>query len=403
MPEDSIGKVWDRPRPLTYAIANLPSKGDLAGKQADVASAVARACGMWAAVSEFDFAPVRGGATPDLEFRFGTTSGSSTFRFHAGECAPPVKGTVTITFNDNISWTSPETYSVWLSVVFGGVVHLFELGSVMDLGTVAAHEVGHALGVGHDTTHRESVMQPDTTLLASPGVAVLTGRRLPTCDAEALATVWGTSIEGWQPMQPIAGGMVVVGGRMEVTNPKSSSIAKPLPTCSWGDPGTMRQMVAGGYCWNDFTNSGGYGYLYRNLAQTSYVRSVPDVPTLVGGYLEYTNEPSTSAMVRDGRWGVQADQGQLLGKFYAWNPHLGARGHVYAYGVTGQAFTDAGDYALLVHGGRTQMSSRTDMSNPQTVQPWGDPAKGTLITLTPAVAWDPHTSPAWTTSQLAVE
>ncbi len=75
---------------------------------------------------------------------------------------------------------------------------------------VATHEVGHALGLKHDTTHNKSVMQPEANLSSSAAmgrIARLAGWRLPSCDVKALATVWGSSLPPIKPVQnPTPGG-----------------------------------------------------------------------------------------------------------------------------------------------------------------------------------------------------
>ena len=162
--------------------------------------------------------------------------------------------------------------------------------------------------------------------------------------------------------------------------------------------------MAAGYCWNDFLKppTEGYGYMYLHLTEASKMTGLGPTPTLVGGYVELTNQPSTSPMVRSGQWGFQSNKPQPLGRFYAWNPNLNpaARGYLYIYGVTAEAATDAGNFALVVHSGQTLTSSSHDMSNPHLASPWGDPKKGKPISLTAAV--DTNGGP-WTTGQLAVE
>ncbi|MEM8823712.1 MAG: matrixin family metalloprotease [Pseudomonadota bacterium] len=137
------GRKWNKNN-LTYAYQEFT--GDLS--QAEIRAAVSAAFGYWAAVTPLSFAEVAMSGSPDIIIRFvtGDHGDGSPFDGGGGVLAHafyPEQGAI----SGDSHFDDAETWSVDLPA------------SGIDLYTVAAHEFGHALGLGHSAVN-DALMAP---------------------------------------------------------------------------------------------------------------------------------------------------------------------------------------------------------------------------------------------------
>jgi Ca2+-binding RTX toxin-like protein len=146
LPEDftTVG-AWSR-RTLTYGFAGFTNDMPVVNIRAALQAAFA----LWSDVTRLTFIEAPAGATPDMviRFAFGNHGDGSSFDGGGGVLAhaffPPPQGGA---FAGDVHFDDAE---LWADD--------FRFGS-FDLVTVAAHEIGHALGLGHSTV-RGALMAP---------------------------------------------------------------------------------------------------------------------------------------------------------------------------------------------------------------------------------------------------
>lgn len=131
------GRKWTK-NDLTYGFENFT--GHLSA--GDIRSALAEAFGLWGSVTKLTFAEIPLANSPDIKIKFviGDHGDGSSFDGPAGVLAhafypPPNGGDLA----GDVHFDGAEKWSVALPVP----------ASSFDLVSVAAHEIGHALGLAH--------------------------------------------------------------------------------------------------------------------------------------------------------------------------------------------------------------------------------------------------------------
>ncbi|XP_038065981.1 matrix metalloproteinase-24-like [Patiria miniata] len=166
---------WDK-RKLTYTILNYPSRGKL--KPYEVRDSIKQAFGVWADVTPLEFQELEGSREADI--RVGFFRGSHSYdKDHPMFDGPD--GELAHAFSPNSGWGDVD-----------GDVHfddaeIFGLGeneNVYNFFQIAAHEIGHSLGLDHS---REPMA------LMWPHYHYISNFRLPKDDILGIQSLYGSN------------------------------------------------------------------------------------------------------------------------------------------------------------------------------------------------------------------
>ena len=144
------GRKWGKTN-LTYGFQNFSS--DLSSSE--VIQATEQALALWAAVTPLSFQRVAIGANPDIKISFasGNHGDGNPFDGRGGVLAhayfPPFGGGAPAPIHGDAHFDEAESWSITIPLPSGRI----------DLVTVAAHEFGHSLGLGHSNV-RSALMFP---------------------------------------------------------------------------------------------------------------------------------------------------------------------------------------------------------------------------------------------------
>ena len=165
---------WDH-RLITFAIQNAPANLTLQ----DVRNAINTAFDIWTQHCPLEFAEVPATQPHDIDIQFAAGNHGDGFPFDGGGTpagnvlahafAPPPNGT----WAGDVHFDNAETFSVVLPVPTNSI----------DLIQVAAHEIGHALGLDHSSVNT-ALMRP---LYHNP-----TKRNLDADDIAGIQSLYGT-------------------------------------------------------------------------------------------------------------------------------------------------------------------------------------------------------------------
>lgn len=365
MASDSLPKLPINSGTIYYYIYNEPSHSDFRGLT-NSTKEIRDALDCWERVSRFKFSEIPAFQEsystffPRINFRFGATEGLQAAKTEFLEIGP-----IEITFDDTKQWTSVRRYIdsgfikpdpsptlvAALSNALSGVPY-------DDLWTITLHEIGHALGLGHDA-NPNSIMFPLDTADSVTGY-FMKERAIPVIDAIKLGKLYGIGLEALAPLPALASGYLIVGGKFEVTDKTRTVPLVADADCSWGVEEGHLALVGEGYCLNPLVGGDhrGYGYLYLYLLEPDRVDA--DALVATGGYQK--RGPSSFQWtglnlahcdrVSNSDWGNN-DSGtaQIFGHFFCPEFQVGLD----AYRLSVLTLRSVGSAGLRVQGGWTEI------------------------------------------------
>ena len=287
--------------------------------------ALAEAFGRWSAISNFNFA-LTDSDDSDISIVFGDVPKgvlANTQSFASSSTNGPITKSAAITFGNQYRWASiaQETdykkLNIWLYLMQKKAEN--DEGTNYDLVTTAVHEIGHALGLGHNPDP-DSIMQESIGDWNSTSYYYMSNHPLPDVDAESLAKIYADSYRGAPPVIPT--GYAIVGSTYGVSNIQSTAPFKDIEEFCWGDRETYTAQLMSGYAQNPFMGQRGYAQLLIHLLEPE--AAAGRLCVVGGGVLL---PPSASVTHADGtgysagyQWGNQQGQRQIVARTIAWNP-----------------------------------------------------------------------------------
>lgn len=381
-------KHWSK-RGLNYCVTNQPSNSDFkkGSQKKEIEDIIATACQKWSSVSDFDFYPIFDSDKADIIFQFGSVVTENAL----GETKYDIKkrnSQVHVVFNDETHWTSINATGASPSIIgpIAVVYGLFVLvkksiestfSTNVDLLTITAHEVGHALGLLKHTSSEDSIMRPSISDMSNTFAYYMAGHSVPRVDAETLWDLYRMEPRPFNPpVSPYDAGYVIVGFHQEVTDKTSKAPSRVIH--NWGDQGGHQQLVASGYCWNKFMNEPGYGSLYFHLLEADKVELGTKV--VVGGHIQYKNKTSKKHTHDGDAWGLCVMDGSCelvsFGELYAWNSNLNADGYAQFMAMIGEVRGDS-NYLVSICGGIERLGDASSSSGSRYIKTsWGEPDRG---------------------------